>query len=367
LEYVYDYIGRRVEKKVYSGSVGNWVLDEHLKMLYHEFNLIEKLDALNSNAIVQKFVWSVKTIFSVNNGTASYYYTHDANKNVSDLIDSAGAIKGHYEYSPFGKVVTQSGSYASKNPFRFSNEYADDETGLVYYNFRFYSPELGRWLKKDPIGERGGINLYGMVGNSPTIKIDKLGLYGATLKVTRSSTHGSVEAYYMPLGGLLEENVMMVFDDDRRKWYHLILRYPLSSPSASIEMIEIHACSSWYASLDTTLIFSNKYGGRLQLSADYHWTVQIEACCKSGFVLYSTSSSASPLSMDTSGTGAWNGGEAVPEGTPPPIKYAVAKAGKPSIVNAGTVTLGTVSNHAYTVPWVGKEFARMLVSVKCAP
>jgi len=49
--------------------------------------------------------------------------------------------------------------------FRFSSEYQDTESGLVYYNYRYYSPELGRWLSRDPIGENGGFNLYAMVGN----------------------------------------------------------------------------------------------------------------------------------------------------------------------------------------------------------
>ena len=49
------------------------------------------------------------------------------------------------------------------------------ETGLVYYNYRYYSPELGRWLSRDPIEEQGGYNLYGMVGNNPVIQWDKLG------------------------------------------------------------------------------------------------------------------------------------------------------------------------------------------------
>jgi len=35
--------------------------------------------------------------------------------------------------------------------FKFSSEYLDSETGLVYYNYRYYSPELGRWTKRDPI------------------------------------------------------------------------------------------------------------------------------------------------------------------------------------------------------------------------
>ena len=59
------------------------------------------------------------------------------------------------------------------NPFRFSSEYFAPETGLVYYNYRYYSPDLGRWLSRNPIAKQGGWNLYGMVGNSNG---DRLGL-----------------------------------------------------------------------------------------------------------------------------------------------------------------------------------------------
>ena len=44
--------------------------------------------------------------------------------------------------------------------------------GLTYYGFRYYSPEMGRWLNRDPIQERGGYNLYGFVGNDGVNSID---------------------------------------------------------------------------------------------------------------------------------------------------------------------------------------------------
>jgi len=68
-----------------------------------------------------------------------------------------------------------SGSIPNRFAFRFSSEYHDSETNLVYYNYRYYSPELGRWLSRDPIGERGGYNLYGMVGNNSINWWDYLG------------------------------------------------------------------------------------------------------------------------------------------------------------------------------------------------
>jgi len=55
---------------------------------------------------------------------------------------------------------------------RFSTKYYDSETGLYYYGYRFYSPTLMRWLNRDPIGENGGLNLYGFCGNSSVYKID---------------------------------------------------------------------------------------------------------------------------------------------------------------------------------------------------
>ncbi len=60
--------------------------------------------------------------------------------------------------------------------YRFSSEYLDIETGLVYYILRYYTPELGKWLSKDPIEEKGGVNLYAMVGNNAITRRDRLGL-----------------------------------------------------------------------------------------------------------------------------------------------------------------------------------------------
>ncbi len=51
----------------------------------------------------------------------------------------------------------------------------DVETGLYYYGYRFYDPVTGRWPSRDPIGERGGVNLHGFVGNNGLNKFDYFG------------------------------------------------------------------------------------------------------------------------------------------------------------------------------------------------
>ncbi len=87
-------------------------------------------------------------------------------------MTEAGEVSARYEYGPFGEEITRRGVGAQ--PYRFSTKCHNEETGLLYYGH--YAPRWGRWLSKDPIGERGGVNLYGMVGNDPLNYIDCLGL-----------------------------------------------------------------------------------------------------------------------------------------------------------------------------------------------
>ena len=178
LQFAYDYMGRRIEKKVYNGEV----LTKHLRFVYNGYKLSEELDAQNENATLRKYTWQegvgLDVPLSVYDAeeTATYFYTTDANKNVSEVTDSEGNIVAHYAYAPFGKQTIAMGIYANSNPFRFSSEYFDTETELIYYNYRYYSLDLGRWLSKDLIGEKGGFNLYIMVNNSSVNSIDYLGL-----------------------------------------------------------------------------------------------------------------------------------------------------------------------------------------------
>ena len=104
------------------------------------------------------------------------YYAGDANGNVTDVLDQDGDAAAHYEYDGFGNAIARSGTQADANSFRFSSKYCDGETGLYYYGYRYYSPDMGRWPNRDSIGEAGGKNLYWFVGNQPVDRVDILGL-----------------------------------------------------------------------------------------------------------------------------------------------------------------------------------------------
>jgi RHS repeat-associated protein len=194
LEFTYDYRGRRVEKLVrygWNGSTFTSVLSD-TRFIYSGWNLIAEYDLVpgTSNLVLKRsYTWGldwsgtvdgaggVGGLLMAQEGSAQYLYAMDGNGNVSAVVNrSGGATVAEYEYSPFGELLRASNTYAQTNPFRFSTKYTDNETGLVYYGKRYYSPSTGRFLGRDPSGEQGGLNLFAFVNNNPVNVWDLLGM-----------------------------------------------------------------------------------------------------------------------------------------------------------------------------------------------
>ena len=72
--------------------------------------------------------------------------------------------------------VTRKQHGGPKTDWVLSTKYTDSETGLLYYGYRQYIPELGRWASRDPIQEEGGCNLFCFIENGPVNNTDMLGL-----------------------------------------------------------------------------------------------------------------------------------------------------------------------------------------------
>ncbi len=104
------------------------------------------------------------------------FYHSDGNGNISTLTDSSGTVVARYLYDPFGRVLGKWGPMADVNRYRFSSKETDNLTGLSYYGYRFYDPNLQRWLNEDPIRESGGNNLYCFAANYAINGIDPFGL-----------------------------------------------------------------------------------------------------------------------------------------------------------------------------------------------
>ena len=98
------------------------------------------------------------------------------------MVDTSGSVVERYAFTAFGLrtimeadwTVRTSSAYAVG--FAFHGQFLDTETGYYDYGYRYYSPNLGRWLSRDPIAEQGGVNLYGFTRNSAVNGNDLLGL-----------------------------------------------------------------------------------------------------------------------------------------------------------------------------------------------
>ena len=126
---------------------------------------------------------------------AHSYYHADANGNITAMINTNQAIVAKYLYDPFGNILSQNGSLADGNPYRFSSKEFHKNSGLFYYLYRYYEPTFQRWLNRDPLGDEGFLtcnesplvpeidigelvsqNLYTFVRNEPIDGNDLVGL-----------------------------------------------------------------------------------------------------------------------------------------------------------------------------------------------
>src|SRR5206468_379001 len=98
------------------------------------------------------------------------------NGNVTYLETSLETEAASYRYDPFGNTISQSGGLADANVYRFSSKEIHAASGMYYYGYRFYDPNLQRWINRDPLSETGGLNLYRFVGNRPVQALDPFGL-----------------------------------------------------------------------------------------------------------------------------------------------------------------------------------------------
>ncbi|WP_196303695.1 RHS repeat-associated core domain-containing protein, partial [Chromobacterium violaceum] len=110
---------------------------------------------------------------------AVYYYHTDHLGTPQALTDEQGRLALEMDYQAWGQareVIADAASKAGiRNPFRFQGQYHDDESGLHYNRHRYYDPEIGRFISRDPIGLMGGINTH-LYATNPAQWIDPLGL-----------------------------------------------------------------------------------------------------------------------------------------------------------------------------------------------
>ena len=105
------------------------------------------------------------------------YFQNELSGIPNELTDCSGGIYWCSQNCAWGNESGESSGVPDAvraQNIRFPGQYHDDETGLYYNTFRYYDPDIGRFISEDPIRLRGGTNLYQYAPN-PLSWIDPLG------------------------------------------------------------------------------------------------------------------------------------------------------------------------------------------------
>jgi len=192
-DYEYDGLNRRLRK-----SFDGWYHDYYYNISWQLLEVRKD----GAAAALEQYIWSLRYIDSPvlrdrdADGNAAtgdlgaaasgmeqrVYYLTDGNFNVTALAGTDGAVLERYAYDAYGQprvydpnwAARQSSSYA--NAILFCGYFRDAETGMYHVRNRYYHPQLGRWMSRDPIGYVDGMGLYEYVGGCVTAFTDPTGL-----------------------------------------------------------------------------------------------------------------------------------------------------------------------------------------------
>jgi RHS repeat-associated protein len=178
VEYVYDVMNRRIAKSV-DGATTHFVYDRDNVLLEFEEGIADPSMRYLHGPQVDQVLAQEDAL-----GT-SEWLLGDHLGTIKDVVDDSGNLLNHLIFDSYGNLVGETdGSVDSR--YAFTGREFDEETGLYYYRARYYNGELGRFISEDPVGfESETENLYGYVENSPTNKIDPLGLFGRVVQQGR--------------------------------------------------------------------------------------------------------------------------------------------------------------------------------------
>ena len=187
-EYKYNALGQRSQViETAPGYSPNYTF-----YLYDGIHLLDRRtgnSSPNSATIDRRyFSQGEQRLSTINNqpSTINYFYTRDHLGSIREVVKSDGTLAARYDYDPYGKRSTRylASTYPGGCDLGFTGHITlapgttSTQPEIVLTYFRAYSPELGRWLSRDPIGEEGGLNLYAYCYGNPLNFYDPDGMFG---------------------------------------------------------------------------------------------------------------------------------------------------------------------------------------------
>jgi RHS repeat-associated protein len=191
---VYDSFGNRVSKTV-NGVTTQYLVEDDV----NPTGLPQVVEELVNGVITRQYTYGLQRISEnqiVNGAWTPSFYVYDGGGSVRQLIDSAGTVTDEYEYDAYGNSFTKSGT--TPNNYLYRGEQYDSDLGLYYLRARYYNPNTGRFLSRDP--EAGKpidpktLHKYLYVGGDPVDWIDPRGRASIT-EEEETTGFASLEEY----------------------------------------------------------------------------------------------------------------------------------------------------------------------------
>lgn len=197
----FDAIGRRVQKVTATGTINYY---------YDRMRIIEERNA--SDAVVSTYVYGTKLdeTLSMRRLGVNFFYHQNSLGSVVAITNSTGQVAERYEYDALGSVTFYNPTYvlltssAIGNRILFTGREYDSETRTYYYRARNYNPQLGRFMQRDPLEYKDGVNVYEYCLSNAINKIDPLGLYCPPIVFGCKKDHQDVkyDSPSIPLGSI---------------------------------------------------------------------------------------------------------------------------------------------------------------------
>ncbi|MBN1959986.1 MAG: hypothetical protein JW841_03500 [Deltaproteobacteria bacterium] len=170
----YDALGRRVQKTVNDKTWNYYWDNDRLAAEVFPNGQLRVYVYAGARSIVPLMFVDYEDINAAPDSGNCYYIFSDHRGAPEHIEDEDAAVVWQAKIDPYGLVHIDVGEDFYQ-PLRFPGHFFDAETGLHYNRFRYYSPELGRYLESDPDGITGGLNLYAYT-NNPLTEVDVRGL-----------------------------------------------------------------------------------------------------------------------------------------------------------------------------------------------
>lgn len=183
----YDPLARRVRKRVTRVEGGVQKLVSETRFLYDGAELVREIerrarDEGDPVVVERSYVYDDRGVplaqrTDVQTGTSLRFVLADLTCAPVALVGPDGALEQQIERDAWGKLARPEAAAADDGVrLGFEGQYYDAETGLWSNRFRYYDPEIGRYISPDPVGLRGGLNAYRYAVNAPTYAVDPDGL-----------------------------------------------------------------------------------------------------------------------------------------------------------------------------------------------